>query len=312
VFNRSSYDNKGTPVYNLVYLNNDENKSVYATAVCNAFALANIDPKLMMFGMGGYEPNSQKMKMKPVVDLSVMSHEFTHLVTGNTAKLEYLGESGAIDESFSDMMGISVKKYVKGNDVKWYIGADVMVDASNMRNLAEPKNSGDDALSANPDTYNGMFWFDTSYTTEEYDYGGVHVNLGVGNKWYYLTSDGGEGMNDDSFMYNVKGIGIEKARQIAYRAMTVYATRQTKYADFRKATLQAAKDLYGANGQEVKTVADAWDAVGVLENGVYPSAITNVRRDMQTDDRYYDLQGRPVSQPGKGIYIYKGKKLIKY
>ena len=312
VFNRNSYDNNGTPVYNLVYLNNEDNQSVYSSKVCNAFALPDIDPKLMMFGMGGYDPNSQKMLMKPVVDLSVMSHEFTHLVTGNTAKLEYQGESGAIDESFSDMMGISVKKYVKGNDVEWYIGTDVMLNATNMRSLSEPKKSGDNEEEANPDTYNGKFWFDTSNTTQEYDYGGVHINLGVGNKWYYLTSDGGDGTNDDSFMYNVKGIGIEKARQIAYRAMTVYATRQTKYADFRKATLQAAKDLYGANGQEVKTVADAWDAVGVLENGVYPSAITNVRRDMQTDDRYYDLQGRPVSQPGKGIYIYKGKKLIKY
>ena len=130
---------------------------------------------------------------------------------------------------------------------------------------------------------------------------GEWFSLPSGTEWRLTSSS-----TDDL------GIGIEKARQIAYRAMTVYATRQTKYADFRKATLQAAKDLYGANGQEVKTVADAWDAVGVLENGVYPSAITTVRRDMQTDDRYYDLQGRPVSQPGKGIYIYKGKKLIKY
>lgn len=312
VFNRNSYDGKGAPVYNLVYVDNVEERSLYSVDNYNAMAITEIPPYPMVYGMGGFSELTNGMFTKPVVELTVMSHEFTHLVSKATANLEYLGESGAIDEAFSDMMGITVKKYVKGNNTDWYIGGDGMLigKLKNMRDMAKPQNSGPDIERGLPDFYDGLFWLDPKDISS--DYGGVHTNLGVGDKWYFLITDGEAYINDKDIEYNVKGIGIEKARQIAYRAMTVYATRQTKYADFRKATLQATKDLYGANGPEVKTVADAWDAVGVYENGVGPNAITNVISDMETDDHYYDLQGRPVSQPGKGIYIYKGKKQIKY
>ena len=258
VFKRNSYDGKGAPVYNLAYLYNDQDKCIQATENCNAMANTDTPPYPMVYGMGGYNQTTETSYnfWKPVVELSVMSHEFTHLVTMSTANLEYRGESGAIDEAFSDMMGITMKKYLKNNS-DWMIGGDGMiVGLQCMRDMAQPKGSSS-TLSCLPDTYHGMYWGDITDDSSANDYGGVHTNMGVGCKWYYLLTEGGQGTNDDTYSYNVKGVGIEKARQIAYRTQTVYASIQTKYADYRKIAIQAAKDLYG-EGAETKAVAAAW------------------------------------------------------
>ena len=129
------------------------------------------------------------------------------------------------------------------------------------------------------------------------------------NKWYYLLTDGGKGTNDKDYSYDVQGVGIEKSQQIAYRTLVVYATQKSQYADIRLSTLQAAKDLY-PNGTEADAVAKAWDAVGVYENGVQPTGIYQISTERSADNKYYDLQGRPVTQLGQGVYIHQGKKVI--
>ena len=137
--------------------------------------------------------------MSPVVELSVMAHEYTHIITDMTAKLEYQGESGALNESFSDIMGISVKKHVK-EGANWLIAEGVVLNYkqepySNMRDMANPKNSLD-GKDPNPDTYEGEHWVVPE--TDEDDNGGVHTNSGVQNKWYYLLTDGGSGTSRSS------------------------------------------------------------------------------------------------------------------
>lgn len=240
-----------------------------------------------------------------------MAHEFSHLVTNSTANLEYAGESGALNEAFSDMMGISVKKYVKGDETSWLIGGDgLMLNYSNMRDMANPENSMD-GEGACPSTYCDDNWVDTEDVSEENDNGGVHTNSGVANKWYYLLSDGDEGVNNDGFEYDVKGIGIEKARQIAYRALAFYASEESQYADFRMCTLQAADDLYG-EGEEKKNVADAWDAVGVYD-GENPPMLDGIQKtvdNIQQSKTVYDLMGRIVNVPTKGVYIKNGRKYV--
>ena len=141
------------------------------------------------------------------------------------------------------------------------------------------------------------------------DFGGIHSNCGVQNKWYYLLTDGDKGTNDNGDAYDVQGLGIEKSRQIAYRTLTVYATRQSQFADIRPASIQAAKDLYGDESVEAKTVAEAWDAVGVYN--ATPDGIEEMKTVIATDtDVIYDLQGRQVSRPTTGIYIQGGKKVV--
>ena len=309
VFNRNSYDNQGSPIYNYTYVA-EASDTTYLTSRRFSAGAMEAKPYPMVYGMGGYENMSSRFFMRPVVELSVLSHEFTHIVTSHTAKLVYEGESGALNESFSDLMGICCKKWVEGSNSSWFIGdKGLVIGRSNLRDLSNPKNSQDGDLPA-PDTYKGKEWGNTNDTSEENDYGNVHLNSGVQNKWFYLLTDGGQGTNDTGYNYQVTGIGIEKSRQIAYRTLVQYATQKSQYADIRLASIQAAKDLY-PTGTEAEAVGKAWDAVGVYENGVMPTGINSISHDTEADDRYYDLQGRRISQPNKGIYIRNNKKIIR-
>ncbi len=305
ILNRNSYDDQGSPVYNLVYLSNNEDDEIISTPPNNASALASLAPYPMVYGLGDFKVEQVSL---PVVELSVMAHEFTHIVTGHTAKLEYSGESGALNESFSDLIGISVKKYVKGENCGWDIGGDgLLMNKKNLRDMAVPENSCDDPC---PGTYKGQYWVDTEDLEE--DHGGVHTNSGVQNKWYYLLTDGDSGVNDNGDSYNVTGIGIKKSEQIAYRTLTVYATIESQYSDIRRASLQAAEDLYGTGGNEVQAVAKAWDAVGVYDrSGHAPSGIEQMTvEDTAADDAIYNLQGVRVDKTVPGIYIKNGKKMV--
>ena len=309
VFGRDSYDGEGAPIYNIFYMSDDltENNYFLSVNLDNAFA-ATVAPYPMVYGSGEYKVS------RPMVELSVMAHEFTHLVTNNTAGLVYEGESGALDESFSDIMGINVKKYVYGNDASWSVGEGVWLKMDNLRNMAQPKLSGEaDETTACPDTYQGEYWVDTEDTSEENDNGGVHNNSGVQNKWYFLLTDGGSGTNDNNYAYSVNGIGIEKARQIAYHTLAEYATEESQYDDIRLCSYQAAQDLYGEASAEAKTVLQAWDAVGVIDESNPPTGISDATRYDQKqikNSKFYDLQGREITQPGCGIYVKDGRKVV--
>lgn len=177
----------------------------------------------------------------------IMGHEFTHGVTQSEAGLDYVNESGALNESFSDIFGEMVESWSEGiND--YLVGAD----RGAIRSFINPNAYGD------PDTYKGTNWY-----TGTADNGGVHTNSGVQNHWFYLLSEGGSGTNDKGESYNVIGITRFKARLIAYRALTEYLTSGSQYIDARYASLRAAWDLYGQCSQEIISVGNAWHAVGV-------------------------------------------------
>jgi hypothetical protein len=91
----------------------------------------------------------------------------------------------------------------------------------------------------------------------------VHHNSGVLNFWFYLLSQGGAGTNDFGTTYNVSGIGIVKAAQVAYRTERLYLGPSSDYRAASKAALQAAVDLFGFGSSEVAAVAQAWRAVGL-------------------------------------------------
>ena len=302
-FGRNSYDDNGAPIYNLFYLPSDLSNYFLATPMNNAMAMA-YGSSQMVYGMGSRAGG--RGSMYPVVELSVMAHEFTHMVTFATANMVYQGEAGALNESFSDLLGISVKKYVQGNDASWTIADGVMEYFSNMRSMSFPK-EGMDGIDPSPDTYKGEFWVDTE---SEADYGGVHTNSGVQNKWYYLLTDGDSGTNDNGYSYQVDGIGIEKSQQIAYRTLTEYATQESQYADIRLASLQAAEDLYGVNSPEVEAVDAAWRAVGVDENQTAIDEIKNEELRMKNEGAIYDLAGRRLSKLQRGVNIVNGKKIV--
>ena len=180
-FNRNSFDNRGGLVKNYF----DGVYPLY-TSQSNAAALGN-PYNVMVYGNG---------TTIPYVALDVCGHEFTHLVVNEngTGGLRYQGESGALNESFADIMGTAIEFYSLGDSVANYlIGEDVMGGNSFMRSMENPNSKNF------PDTYKGRYWIST---TNNYDNGGVHFNSSVQNHWFYLLCEGGEGTNDNDYKYN--------------------------------------------------------------------------------------------------------------
>lgn len=273
-FNRNSYDNKGSYVYQLVNQPSTP-MGVLGGQYANACALGALNPGLMIYGMGVISSKIENYAKSygPFVAIDVLAHEFSHLVTEKNGNggLIYLGESGALNESFSDIMGISVKNFAT-NSNDWMCGSEMMINVSNMRSFSNPNNSSD-GYAAQPDTYGGQYWIDTELSK---DNGGVHTNSGVQNYWFYLLSEGGNGTNDNSYKFSVTGIGIDKAVQIAYRNLIYYLTPEATFEDSRNGSIQAAIDLYGSNSQEVNSVVAAWNAVGISDKDVFPENMVTI------------------------------------
>lgn len=232
---RDSYDDNGAVLRSYVS---------FSTNYVNAFW----DGTRMTYGDGNGSSFS------PLVSLDVVGHEITHGVTQHSSNLIYQNESGALNESFSDIFGEAVEFFASGTN-DWKIGADFTSSGEGFRNMANPNQFND------PDTYLGDFWY-----TGTGDNGGVHINSGVMNKWFYLMTQGEAGTNDNGDAYDIAGLGIEKAAEIAYRNNNIYLTRFSEYADAREGSVQAAVDLYGAGSTEALTTMAAWDAVGVYSS----------------------------------------------
>ena len=186
----------------------------------------------------------------PFTAIDITGHEITHGLTENTANLVYNAESGALNESFSDIFGISIDFINRPGVADWVLGDDL---GFIIRDMANPNSQGD------PDTYFGNNW--ASLTGG--DNGGVHTNSGVQNFWFVLLVDGGSGTNDNGDPYTVNALGLTVAGQIAYRNLTVYLTQTSEYADSRFYAIQSAVDLFGGCTPEVQEVTNAWYAVGV-------------------------------------------------
>jgi Zn-dependent metalloprotease len=184
----------------------------------------------------------------PWTSIDIVGHEITHGVTKTSASLIYYYESGALNESFSDIFGTNVEFYAIPDSANWQNGLLNFI----IRDMADP-NAYDC-----PDTYLGDYWL-----TGSGDYGGVHTNSGVQNFWYYLLVEGGSGVNDNGDSYSVEGLGFDVASAITYRNLTVYLTSTSTYFDARQGSIQSAIDLYGECSNEVQQVLNAWHAVGI-------------------------------------------------
>lgn len=189
------------------------------------------------------------------VGIDICGHEITHGLTGMNAGLLYQSESGALNESYSDIFGQCIEFYAKPMSATWILGETT----GGIRNMANPSSFGD------PDTYGGSGWVNTVGCTPSgaNDQCGVHTNSGVSNFWFYLLTMGGSGVNDLSTSYTVTGLGLIDAAKIAFRALTVYYGPSTNYASARNLSIQAAIDLFGPCSNEVYQTKSAWYAVGV-------------------------------------------------
>jgi Zn-dependent metalloprotease len=164
----------------------------------------------------------------------VVGHELTHGVTEHESNLFYAYQSGAINESFSDVWGEFVDlTNASGDDsagVRWLMGEDIPGIGA-IRDMSFPTDFGD------PDRITSPYYF-----TGSGDSGGVHYNSGVNNKAVYLMTDG------DTFNgYTVTGLGIDKVSDIYYEAQTNLLTRATTFLDLYYALNQACTNLIGGS-----------------------------------------------------------------
>lgn len=247
IHGRNSIDNAGWALISYVH---------YDVNYANAFW----DGAVMTYGDGnGGTFNA------PLTTIDITGHEITHGLTTFTANLEYQDESGALNESFSDIFGVTIDNFARGTTgtALWRMGEECTSSGNGIRLMSNPNAFGD------PDTYNGTNWY-----TGTADNGGVHTNSGVQNYWYYLMCQGGTGTNDIGNPFNVTGIGMADAADIAFRNLTIYLDQFSNYDDARFYAIQSAQDLFGGCSPEVETTTNAWYAVGVG-----PAYVANVTAD---------------------------------
>ncbi len=235
IHERNSIDGKGMRIDSSVH---------YDTNYDNAFW----NGAQMVYGDG-----DQKLFARFTASLDVIGHELTHGVTAKEANLNYQDQSGALNESFSDVFGSLVKQRFRGEtatQADWLIGAELLlpqVQGVALRSMKEPGTAYDDPVlgkDPQPSTMEG-------YVVTSEDDGGVHINSGIPNRAFYLAALG------------IDGFAWEKAGRIWYDALTNSLQSGSDFADCADKTIAAASDLFGKNGLEEKAVREAWRAVGV-------------------------------------------------
>ncbi|MCS6990735.1 MAG: PKD domain-containing protein [Chitinophagales bacterium] len=189
----------------------------------------------------------------PLTSMEVVGHELTHGVDDYSADLVYSGESGALDESFADITGVTVR-FLYTNKGSWYLGDEFNYLIRNMANPNEFQCA---------DTYGGDYWNNGDI---------VHFNSGVTNYWFYLLTEGGSGINDVGNPFYVEAIGLVDAAAIATRTHLVYLTPNAKFSDFYYYSVQSAQDLFGDCSVQAYQTANAGYAVNI--GSVFEDAVT--------------------------------------
>jgi Zn-dependent metalloprotease len=189
--------------------------------------------------------------------LTVIAHELAHGVTEFSGGLTYAGQSGALNESLSDVFGALTEQHRLGQSAEqasWLIGAGIFTDAVQgraLRSLAEPGSAyDDDVLGRDPQPGHMR-----DYVVTTSDNGGVHINSGIPNRAFHLVAT------------RLGGYAWERAGLIWYRTLTSGAlSPDADFAAFAAATIDQAADEYGEETEEVAAVRAGWQGVGVLED----------------------------------------------
>ena len=254
VHGRNGIDGNGFSMRSYVHVANPQGGGSWQNAAWNG--------AVMSYGDGGGG-------VQPLTCIDICAHEIGHGIDQFTGNLVYARESGALDEGYADIWGASIEFFAKGNgdDLNpnaetWQIGEEIVSNGIGIRSMSNPNIFGD------PDTYLGANWRATTVAgcptpNNTNDQCGVHSNSGVLNHWYYLLVVGGSGTNDVFDAFNITGIGVQKAQEIAYAIQRDYLTPNSTFLDARNAGVEVALNLYGANSPEAIATQDAFYAVNV-------------------------------------------------
>jgi Zn-dependent metalloprotease len=240
VYGRDSIDGRGLPLDATVHYGQD-----YDNAFWNG--------ERMVFGDGDGDVFTGFTG-----SITVIAHELTHGVTEASGGLTYQGQSGALNESISDVFGVLTEQYhldQTADEASWLIGAGILAPGIHgvaLRSMKAPGTAYDDPTlgkDPQPATMAG-------YVQTTDDNGGVHINSGIPNHAFYL------------YAVALGGHAWEQAGLVWYKTLTGGALKpSTDFATFANATVTTATAEYGENSKEVAALRSAWSEVGVLSDG---------------------------------------------
>ena len=218
---------------------------------------------LIMFGEGlpsGYSSGGQYFDYF-VASLSIVAHEYAHGVTAYTSNLIYQNESGALDEAFSDIMGVSASFFQRATTGSGLLQADYIAAKETARpsrpgSVYGIRNIGNPTAYGDPDHYSLRY-------TGTSDNGGVHTNSTIASYAFYLAVEGG---TDQTSGLSVTGVGAANRAQVErafFRGFTTMPSNAT-FSMARAKTIQSARDLYGEGTAVETAITQAWTAVGVF------------------------------------------------
>ena len=241
IYNRDSIDGNGARLDSTVH---------YRVGYDNAFW----NGQQMVYGDGDEDlPVDQRLFNRFTIAIDIIGHELTHAVTQFTANLIYQGQSGALNESMSDVFGSLVKQRTKGQtaaEADWIIGEGLFtsrVNGTGIRNMKQPGTAYNDPVLGKDPQPGHM----RDYVQTQSDNGGVHINSGIPNRAFYVTA------------FNIGGFAWEKAGQIWYATLYGKLSQSANFVTVAAKTYEAARDLYGQGSLEQQAVKAGWAEVGI-------------------------------------------------
>lgn len=249
VYNRNSIDGNGMRIDSTVH---------FRVGYDNAFW----NGRQMVYGDGDEDlPEPQRLFNRFTIALDIIGHELTHGVTQFTANLVYRGQPGAVNESMSDVFGSLVKQRALGQtaaEADWIIGEGLFtpnVNGVGIRSMKAPGTAYNDPVLGKDPQPGHM----SDYVNTQSDNGGVHINSGIPNRAFQVTS------------VNIGGFAWEKAGQIWYVTLRSKLGPNADFAVTAAKTYEAARDLFGQGSLEQQAVRAGWAEVGIdVEQGSGP------------------------------------------
>lgn len=245
VYGRNSIDGSGMRLDSTVH---------YRVGYDNAFW----DGQQMVYGDGDENlPADERLFNRFTIAIDIIGHELTHGVTQFEAKLVYSLQPGALNESMSDVFGSLVKQHQLGQtagDADWIIGAGLLtsnVNGVGIRSMKAPGTAYDDpVLGRDPQPAHMR-----DYVNTVSDNGGVHINSGIPNHAFYVTTQ------------ELGGFAWEKAGRIWYVALRDKLGQSSNFQACASATYQVAGEIFGGDSLEQQAVKRGWADVGLDVEG---------------------------------------------
>ena len=249
IYGRNSVDNNGLKLASTVH---------YQKGYDNAFW----DGSQMVYGDGDEDlPVSERLFNRFTIALDIIAHELTHGVTQYEANLAYWDQSGALNESMSDVFGSLVKQYQRKQtaaQADWIIGEGLFtpnIKGVGIRSMKAPGTAYDDPILGKDPQPAHM----KDYVRTVEDNGGVHINSGIPNRAFYATA------------VELGNYAWEKAGRIWYKTLTDKFQERATFQQACDLTFETAGEIYGANSFEQQAVKKGWSEVGITVGGDAPS-----------------------------------------